>query len=375
MRILVVANYAPPHIGGVEVLVDRELRMLAKAGHEVRLVTSNCGCGELPEYPDKVETFRIPAWNIFERRFEIPWPIYAPSLLTQLFRHVRWCDVVHAHGFLGGNTLLAFLLASIFAPKTRRTLTEHAGQGWYAQRWKAGVLGCAVHMLGRMNVRLAHTSFACHERVRTLLKRLAGKSGDVRLLLFPPDEELFSPPTPEARNAARARLGWKESRRKVLFIGRLSARKGLDLLLQSQNDQYDLVFCGPGDAEILGHVDGERIEYHTPRSRLELLPLYQAADVFALPSRSEGNLVLVAQEALFCGLPVLLGEDPGLTRFLDCDGLYVSKLDPDSVRESLLHILATRPAPIPLSDRLNGFFPSEQEWIAALTSPQEPASP
>lgn len=51
MNIVVVYNYAPPHVGGVDVLVDRAVRILAGAGHRVRLITSSCGDGVPPCYP------------------------------------------------------------------------------------------------------------------------------------------------------------------------------------------------------------------------------------------------------------------------------------------------------------------------------------
>ena len=84
MNIVVVYNYAPPHVGGVDVLVDREVRMLARAGHHVKLVVSWCGEGVAPSYPENVKVERVPAWNPFEQLFDIPWPLFSPRLLSSL---------------------------------------------------------------------------------------------------------------------------------------------------------------------------------------------------------------------------------------------------------------------------------------------------
>lgn len=374
-KVLLVAHYAPPHVGGVEVLVDREARILARAGHEVLLVTSDAGDGRPPAYPPGVRVERVPAWNVLERRFDIPWPMFSPRLALTLWRAVLWCDVVHAHGFLGVSSLLAFAFARrpARAPK-RCILTEHAGRGWY-DNWKKALLQeAAVRTVGAANVRLAHDCTVCHDRVRETLERIGAGPGSVRLLMFPRDPALFGPPTPDQRAAARRELGWQDGRPKVLFVGRLTRRKGVDVLLDVRDDRFDLVFCGPGDPSVLGDVDGGRVAYFGPRERGDLVGLYYAADVLALPSRAEGNLPLVAQEALCCGLPVVLADDPGLSRFRR-PGLSFCGLDPASLRDAILAALAGGRLDVGRGeDPLAGLLPTEAEWVEALLGPAGPTS-
>ena len=70
--------------------------------------------------------------------------------------------------------------------------------------------------------------------------------------------------------------------------------------------------------------------------------IYQAADLLAVPSRSEGGLVLVGQEALVCGTPVLLGNDPDLMkRYHQCRGLFFSSFDAEAIRLKIMEILAS----------------------------------
>ena len=41
--VLIVAAYADPHVGGVEVVVGQQASTLAALGHAVTVVTSRCG--------------------------------------------------------------------------------------------------------------------------------------------------------------------------------------------------------------------------------------------------------------------------------------------------------------------------------------------
>jgi glycosyltransferase involved in cell wall biosynthesis len=117
----------------------------------------------------------------------------------------------------------------------------------------------------------------------------------------------------------RSRLGLSESK-VVLYVGRLEHVKGLDCLLDAWPDVIrqapDAVLLIAGD----GATRAELERRAPPRvrflgSQADPLPLYQAADCFVLPSRSEG-LPTALLEALSVGLPVVSTAVGGATEIL-----------------------------------------------------------
>jgi D-inositol-3-phosphate glycosyltransferase len=366
MKVLLTAHYLLPHIGGIEVLVDREARLLAKAGHEVIVLVSDGGDGEQPRYPDGVRVCRVPAWNGLER-FEVPWPIFSPSLVPLLWRVVRWCDIVHAHGLLYLNSFLTLCFARAQGKPT--LLTEHIGLNWYPLGLRRLLQRAAMETLGRTSARLACRCISFHEPILALLRRLAGPRGRILDLPNPLNQDLFHPPSANERYKARKELGWDDGRPKVLFVGRLIPRKGVDLLLAARDPCFDLVFCGRKDSSVLERGRENGIYYLPPRSQRGLVQLYHAADVLALPSRSEAGLPLVVQEALACGLPVLLGEFHGLARYRHCAGLHLTAVTPDAVRRTLLEILQRRQVPVTGASGevpLIRFLMDEETWLREL---------
>jgi D-inositol-3-phosphate glycosyltransferase len=365
MRVLLVTHYALPHQGGIEVLVDREAHLLASAGHEVVILASAVGA-ERPNNPHGIKIHRVAAWNWPERRLQVPWPIFSLSLLPTVWRDVQWCEVVHAHGLLYQSSVLALLAARILGRPS--LVTEHIGLAWYPPGLRRIAQRVAMETVGRSSARLAGQCFGHHERVVALLRRLVGPRGNVTYLRNPLDQTLFRPSKIGEREAERNKLRWHTNRPKVLFIGRLIERKGIDLLLAAKDPAYDLVFCGPGDPGILTKHLGVQVEYMPPRSQRELISLYHAADVLAVPSRAEGGLPLVVQEALACGLPAVLGTDPGLAIYQQCKGLSFCALTPDAIRSALLEVLKQEQITGTQGDKipLDNFLPEQTVWLDKL---------
>ena len=99
----------------------------------------------------------------------------------------------------------------------------------------------------------------------------------------------------------------------VLFVGRLQARKNLDLLLgacaEIQNVRLVIVGDGP-ERESLEILAGEiypSAEFVGARHGAELKPYFVEADLFVLP----GTGGLAVQEAMSYGLPVIVAQGDG----------------------------------------------------------------
>jgi glycosyltransferase involved in cell wall biosynthesis len=365
MKVLIISHYFLPHIGGVELLVDREVRALCAQGHEVVVVTSDVGANDrLADLPRGARLVRVPAWNGLERNCHLAFPLFDPRVVLRLWEEVGRCDVVHAHGSLFMCSVLALLVGRLRGRPC--ILTDHGGIQRYGSALVTALARVGVETVGRLSARLATSLVSFNTRITALFERLAGTADKTLFLPNPVDRSVFGPPSPQQRQAARARLGWQDGRRKVLFVGRLIADKGVHLLLRAADPSYDLVFCGPGDPALLGTPLPPGVEYLPPRPQAELVALYHAADLLVLPSLREG-FPLVVQEALVCGLPVVLSNDEGYAPYAALPGLYLCARAPAAIREAILRGLAECPTPAPgLSPQLEALCPSVEGWLDRL---------
>lgn len=130
--------------------------------------------------------------------------------------------------------------------------------------------------------------------------------------------------TPGDRGAARAALGLDPRETVIAFVGRIQPLKAPDVLLRAAAKLPDvrvLVAGGPsgsglaapGDLVALADQLGisARVTFLPPQSRENLVQVYRAADLVAVPSYSE-SFGLVAVEAQACGTPVVAAAVGGL---------------------------------------------------------------
>jgi glycosyltransferase involved in cell wall biosynthesis len=360
LRIVITSSHALPHVGGMEVLVDKEIRALASLGHQVVLVTSaEGGAGETAIYPPNVRVIRIASSGFLERRFGLYLPLLSPRLFTVLVREIADCDVVHSHAWLPLNSVAALLIARLLNKPS--ILTEHNGIQPRKSRLFTFIVRLAMETIGRTSARLARRCVTYNSRVQNDLRRITGPRKPIDFVPYPVDHQRFFAPSPDARRQAREQFGWQEGRPKVLFVGRLVAEKGIPLLLAAAVPAYDLVFCGSGDPAILGPLPRPGVEYLPPRPQAELVRVYHAANLFVLPSCVEG-FPLVAREALACGLKAVLAYDPGYEPYRTLPNLSFCKLTADSVRAAIHSALAR-----PLENAASSTFDfSPEEWVKRI---------
>ncbi|WP_244817436.1 glycosyltransferase [Caballeronia sp. Lep1P3] len=148
-----------------------------------------------------------------------------------------------------------------------------------------------------------------------------------------------------------------ESRRIILFLGRIHEVKGCDLLIRSFRElrasghDYQLVVAGPDDnglesklrseAAALGIADA--ITWAGMVRGADKWSLLRAADVLILPSHHE-NFGMVVAEALACGVPTLLSNKVGVWQQVVADGAGLADDDTQPGITRLLRRWAEMPA-------------------------------
>jgi phosphatidylinositol alpha-mannosyltransferase len=153
-----------------------------------------------------------------------------------------------------------------------------------------------------------------------------------------------NPGTPEPRNPARPT---------VLFVGRLDARKGIEVLLRAfpavtkavPGVRLSIVGGGPTEPQARRTVEelgiSAAVEFLGP-VRPEDLPLtYASCDVYCAPSLGGETLGIVLLEAMASGTPVVASRIPGYDETVrdGIDGILVPPADPDALTSTLISVL------------------------------------
>jgi glycosyltransferase involved in cell wall biosynthesis len=171
--------------------------------------------------------------------------------------------------------------------------------------------------------------------------------------------------------AARARLSLPLDRPVFVWVGRMVAVKGLDVLFDAWSRIHEhaarplLLLIGEGEQRSSLQRRAARwndaVRFIGPVAHEELPDWYRAADAVLLPSRSEGvpNVLL---ESLACGTPFIASDVGGIRELAD----RVSVVLPSGDVAALAAALVARLEQPVLSLRAQGPVPDRAEGVAAL---------
>lgn len=144
---------------------------------------------------------------------------------------------------------------------------------------------------------------------------------DVQLIFAPHavDNERFAIAKPNETLAVREEMGVKPNEKLVLFAGKLEAKKAPALLLRAFAELNipgtHLLFTGNGilEAELKKQAElYKNIHFLDFQNQLRMPVVYQACDLFCLPSRGPGETWgLAVNEAMACGKAVLISDKVG----------------------------------------------------------------
>jgi glycosyltransferase involved in cell wall biosynthesis len=137
-----------------------------------------------------------------------------------------------------------------------------------------------------------------------------------------------------------------ESRRILLFLGRIHPKKGLDLLLKAfarvahRDSTLHLVIAGPDQIGWRTQLEKLSIELHID-NRVAWLGMLKgdlkwgairSAEAFILPSHQE-NFGIVVAEAMSCGVPVLISNQVNIWREIQMD--RAGFVEPDDLQGTI----------------------------------------
>jgi glycosyltransferase involved in cell wall biosynthesis len=156
------------------------------------------------------------------------------------------------------------------------------------------------------------------------------------------------------RGAFRNAQGISPDANVVLFLGRLSAKKSPDLLLQAFSSlperlgekQLLLVYVGPHEAGMKASLErlavrfgaASRVRFAGPLFGDAKWAAYRDADVFVLPSQNE-NFGNTAAEAAATGTPVIVTDRCGIAPFFSDGGGLVVPHEAGPLTDALRKVL------------------------------------
>jgi len=359
MRILnVTESYAPfLEFGGPPVKVHALAQRFAQRGHQVSVLTADWGIeARLPSLGPDIRTERSPfGWRFTEGSVQA---IYLPTWLR--YHALSWnpavkryCrarlanfDVVHIFGLYD---LLGPAVAAACRAKGLPYVVEPIGMFLPIVRnfW----LKRMYHLLlGGPLLRGASGLIATSEQE---VEELAtGGLPRDKIVLRP--NGVAAPPVWPAAGKFRARLGIPREASLVLFLGRFSAKKSPDLLLEAfaklpasfGRNEVHLVFAGPDEGSMQSDLTqnaaklglSARVHFSGAVFGDEKWSAYRDANVFVLPSQNE-NFGNTAAEAVAAGIPVIVTQQCGIAPLLkDRAGLVVQH-DADEIAAAMALVL------------------------------------
>lgn len=133
---------------------------------------------------------------------------------------------------------------------------------------------------------------------------------------------------------------------KILFVGEISARKGIAPLLGAFakiSSAAELVCVGPVDVDFqaaLNKLPIKNVTFKGTMSRNDIHQAYQSADIFSLPSAEEG-FGMVVLEAMASGLPVVISDQVGAGDLITDgkNGMIVPYNDETALSNALLRLV------------------------------------
>lgn len=321
MKIFQITTFFHPVYGGVEDHVLNLSKELISKGHEVEVLTSDSN-KDGPRIKEKsanlsgIKITRFFTWfgmSYFHKFF--------PGILLYLLRNDF--DIIHIHGFRKIESYFALIISKI--RKKKVILTTHNPFVTVAGRSKLSSFLLKIHdkTYGKLLVKyFDKIIYLVGSEQKILTDEFGVKKEKTERITNGVQKEFF-----EAGDSEKFYEDWEIKKERwdaiVTGVGRVNYTKGYQNLelAAKKLERVLFVFTGGDD----GYLKELKILYRNYKnvlfterflSKPQLIDLFSAADVFALPSLNE-PFGIVLLEALASGLPIISSDTGGPKEFLN----------------------------------------------------------
>ncbi len=313
MKIAHVCSEYKPAISGVGQVVEELAKRQLAEGHEVHVYApdwdKNKRIKEKKAIVDGVFVHRCTHIAKISN-FATIFPTVFPQLIKEKF------DIIHSHVFGHLHFVFSALAAKISGAKHVHTTHCPWTEAYRSLMGRLGIL-VSYNIFSRLAFKLTDKIVAITPWEIEFIKKYSDKKEQIISIPNGMSDLFFKK---IRNNNFKKKLGIKG--KLVLFFGRLNITKGPEkfveiakLILNERND-VTFVIRGPdeGMKEIVKKKIGREkkiILLPQTRDRKEIVEMYQAADVFVMPSYREG-LPLTLFEAMAGGLPIVASPVNGI---------------------------------------------------------------
>lgn len=358
MKVLMVTPSYKPIVGGTETVVSNLAKVLNQKGVRADVMTFNMDkkWNALKRWEIKqdgdVTVYRVPGYRnavtSILNRLGVNLH-FLPSL--KFIKIANQYDIVHFHDIID----LSFPLFSFFLRKPKifhcHTLSE-------------SIELYQNNIINRYLLKRAADHFICIGNVtKHLLVTLGVKQSRIFVL-------------PNAVNVREFKPGERRENNAILFVGRITRRKGLHVLLKSLlylKTPVRLVIIGPVSdekyfkdiQELISSLKESRhsITYLGSVNTHELINCYQSSTIFICPSlREEFGVVNV--EAMACQTPVIathVGNIPDIIDHME-NGILVPPNDPVKLAQAIDYLLEHEQERIRVSEEARKKVEEQFSW-------------